>query len=216
MACIWCSMFGCCVTMAALACAGPSWPHTLGFVYLGSWRARGARSQWLASLVAATNPGKSWRSLGLKSPSGYWCVGVSRHIQHSVHWGGGGYADCGGRCLSGSAPSASRVGAGSSPVAVSRRVRPPIDPFEYRWRHALLQVCGATICLLFGGGGGTWIKIDERSNMYTVYGMRRRRRKFFSHDQKMFLKPRFSGALELRGEGGEGVQGGGVPPPLPE
>ena len=53
------------------------------------------------------------------------------------------------------------------------------------------------------------------SNMYTVYGMRRRRRKFFSHDQKMFPKPRFSGALELRGEGGEGVQRGG-PPPLPE
>ena len=58
------------------------------------------------------------------------------------------------------------------------------------------------------------------SNMYTVYGMRRRRRKFFSHDYKMFPKPRFSGALELRGEGGggpgdggEGVQGGGVPPP---
>jgi hypothetical protein len=37
----------------------------------------------------------------------------------------------------------------------------------------------------------------------------------------MFPKPRFSGALELRGEGGrgsrgggEGVQGGGVPPPV--
>ena len=56
--------------------------------------------------------------------------------------------------------------------------------------------------------------------MYTVYGMRRRRPKFFSHDQKMFPKPRFSGALELRGEGGrgsrgggEGVMGGGVPTP---
>ena len=72
--------------------------------------------------------------------------------------GGGAYAVCGGRCLSSSAPGASRVGAsrvgaGSSPGAVSRRVRPPIDPFEYRWRHALLQVCGATMCFLLGGGG---------------------------------------------------------------
>ena len=66
---------------------------------------------------------------------------------------GGAYAVCGGRCLGGSAPSASRVGTGSGPVAVSRRVRPPIDPFEYRWRRALLQVCGATMCFLFGGGG---------------------------------------------------------------
>ena len=49
--------------------------------------------------------------------------------------GGGAYAICGGRCLSGSAPGASHVGADSSPVAVSRRVRPPIDPFEYRWRR---------------------------------------------------------------------------------
>ena len=48
------------------------------------------------------------------------------------------------------------------------------------------------------------------SKMYTVYGMRQRRRKFFSHDLKKFPKPRFSGALELRGEGG-GVRGG--PPP---
>ena len=67
--------------------------------------------------------------------------------------GGGAYADCGGRCLSGSAPGTSRVGAGSSPVAISRRVRPPIDPFEYRWRRALLQVCGATIRFLFGWRG---------------------------------------------------------------
>ena len=51
------------------------------------------------------------------------------------------------------------------------------------------------------------------SNMYTVYGMRRRRRKFFPMTKKKFPKPRFSGALELRGEGGRGVQGGGVPPP---
>ena len=44
--------------------------------------------------------------------------------------------------------------------------------------------------------------------------------KFFPRHQKKFPKPRFSAALELRGEGGrgsrgggEGVQGGGVPPP---
>ena len=154
MACMWCSMYGCCVTMAALACAGPSWPHTLGFVFLGPWRARGARSQRSAGLVAATNPGESWRSSGLKSPNGYWSVGVSGHIQHSVPWGGGGYTVCGGCCLSGSAPGASRVGASSSHVDVSRRARPPIDPFEYRWRYALLQVCAATVCFLFGGPGG--------------------------------------------------------------
>ena len=79
------------------------------------------------------------------------------HIQHSVHWGGGGgYAGCGGRCLSGSALGASSVGAGSIPVAVSRRTRPPIGPFKYRWRRALLQVRGATIRFAFfcGGGGG--------------------------------------------------------------
>ena len=103
-----------CVTMVVLACAGPSWPHPLGFVLPGSWRARDARSQRLAGLVAATNPGKSWRSFGLKSPSGYWCVGVSGtyNIQFT---GGGAYAACGGRCLSGSTPDASRVGAGSCP-----------------------------------------------------------------------------------------------------
>ena len=39
--------------------------------------------------------------------------------------------------------------------------------------------------------------------------------KYFSHDSKMFPKPRFSGALELRGEGGRGSKEEG-PPPLPE
>ena len=45
--------------------------------------------------------------------------------------------------------------------------------------------------------------------------------KFFPRHQKKFPKPRFSAALELRGEGGRGsmggggggVQGGGPPPP---
>ena len=77
--------------------------------------------------------------------------------------GGGAYAVCGSRCLSSSAPGTSRVGAGSSPVAVFGRVRPPIDPFEYRWRHALLQVCGATMCFLFGERGFLGEKIDETS-----------------------------------------------------
>ena len=79
-----------CVTMAMLACAGPSWQHTLGFMFPGSWRARGAISQALAGLVVATNPRKSWRFLGRKSPNGHWSVAVSGHIQHSVHGGGGG------------------------------------------------------------------------------------------------------------------------------
>ena len=77
--------------------------------------------------------------------------------------GGGGKIVCGGRCVSGSAPGASRVGAGSSPVAVSRQARTPIDPFEYRWRRALLQVCGATVCCLFGGRGFLDEKIDKTS-----------------------------------------------------
>ena len=76
---------------------------------------------------------------------------------------GGAYAVCGGCCLSGGAPGASRVGAGSSPVAVRRRVRPPIDPFKYQWRRALLQVCGATMCFLFGEWGFLGVKIDETS-----------------------------------------------------
>ena len=76
---------------------------------------------------------------------------------------GGAYAVCGGRCLSGSAPGGNRVGAGSSPVAVSRRVRRPIDPFEYWWRRALLQVCGATMCFLFEERGFLDEKIDETS-----------------------------------------------------
>ena len=59
---------------------------------------------------------------------------------------------CGSRCPSGGALGASCGGAGSSPVATHRWVRPPIDPFEYRWRRALLQVCGATMCFLFGAG----------------------------------------------------------------
>ena len=67
--------------------------------------------------------------------------------------GGGAYAICGGRCPSGGAPGAGCGGAGSSPVAVRRRVGPPIDPFKYKWRRALLQVCGATMRCLFGVRG---------------------------------------------------------------
>ena len=48
------------------------------------------RDQKLAGLVAVTNPGKSERSIGLKSPVGYWRVGVSGHMQHQAHRGGGG------------------------------------------------------------------------------------------------------------------------------
>ena len=157
------------VTMAVLAC---SLGHTpLASWFPGSWRARGARGQELAGLVAATNLGKSWRSLGLKSPSGYWRVGVRGRIQHSVHWGGGGYAGCEGRCLSGSAYGASRVGAGSIPVAVSRRTRPPIGPFKYRWRRALLQVCGATIRFAFFGGVGGSLK--KRRDLHPICRYRR-------------------------------------------
>ena len=62
-----------------LGCACWRWPLLATHPWLcglpGSWRARGARGQELAGLVAATNPGKSWWSLGLKSPSGYWSVG---------------------------------------------------------------------------------------------------------------------------------------------
>ena len=38
--------------------------------------------------------------------------------------------------------------------------------------------------------------------------------KFFPCHQKKFPKPRFSAALELRGEGGRGSRGEGSPPPL--
>ena len=69
-------------------CACLRWPLLATHPWLcglpRSWRARGATGQELAGLVAATNPGKSWWSIGLKSPSGYWSVGVSRHIQHSI------------------------------------------------------------------------------------------------------------------------------------
>ena len=83
-------------------------------------------------------------------------VGASGHIQHLtlLGGGGGGYAGCGSRCLSGSAPSASMAGAGSIPVVAARWTRPPLDPFEYRWRHALLQVCGAATWFAFFWGGG--------------------------------------------------------------
>ena len=69
MACMWCSMFGSCVTMAVLACAGPSWPHTLGFVFPGSWRARGARSQRLAG--------------GGGGLRGCWSVGIPQYVPQS-------------------------------------------------------------------------------------------------------------------------------------
>ena len=61
-----------------LGCACLRWPllatHPWVCGFPRSWRARGARGQKLAGLVAATNPGKSWRSLGLISPTGYWLV----------------------------------------------------------------------------------------------------------------------------------------------
>ena len=77
--------------------------------------------------------------------------------------GGGAYVICGGRYPSGGAPGAGRCGAGSSPAAVHRQMGPPINLFEYRWRHALLQVCGATMCFLFGARGFLGVKIDETS-----------------------------------------------------
>ena len=70
---------------------------------------------------------------------------------------------CGGRCPSGGALGASPNGAGSSPVAARRWAGPPIDPFEHRWRRALLQVCGPTMCCLFGAGVFLGAKIDETS-----------------------------------------------------
>ena len=122
--------------------AGPIWPHLVG-------RCGGLR---------------------LKNQVGTGPVKVSAHTTHNIQGvynmlfnEGGAYAACGGSCLSGSAPGASRVGAGSSPVAVSRRVRPPIDPFEYQWRRVLLQVCGATMCFRFGERGFLDEKTDKSS-----------------------------------------------------
>ena len=74
-----------------------------------------------------------------------------RGVLLAVQWGGA-YSICGSRCPSGGALGASPGGAGSSPVAAHRWVGPPIDPFEYRWRRAVLQLCGATMCFLFGAG----------------------------------------------------------------
>ena len=44
---------------------------------------------------------------------------------YNIHFiGGGAYADCGGRCLSGSTPGVSRVGAGSRPRLSPRKLHP--------------------------------------------------------------------------------------------
>ena len=73
------------------------------------------------------------------------------------------YSICGGRCPSGGALGASPGSAGSSPVAAHQWAGPPIDPFEYWWRRALLQVCGATIRFLFGAVVFLGAKRDETS-----------------------------------------------------
>ena len=70
-----------------------------------------------------------------------------------------------------SVAAAVRVAAHSAPVLVHQFeshcahpwVGPPNDPFEYRWRRVLLQVCGATMCFLFGAGLFLGAKIDKTS-----------------------------------------------------
>ena len=81
-------------------------------------------------------------------------------VPFAVHWVGV-YSICGGRSASGGALRASLCGAGSSPVAAHRWVGPPIDPFEYRWRRTLLQMCDATMRFLFGAGVFLCAKKDE-------------------------------------------------------
>ena len=131
----------------AATVAGPIWPHLVG--HCGGLR--------------------------LKNPVGTGPVKVSAHTTHNISGGGGfhmpftgggAHAVCGGRCPSGGTPGASHGGAGSRPVAVRRRVRPPIDPFEYRWRRALLQVCGATTCFLFGARG--FLGVKNRRDLHPI------------------------------------------------
>ena len=83
--------------------------------------------------------------------------------------GGGAYGIHGGRYPSGGAPGAGCVGAGSSPVAARRRMGPPIDPLEYRRRYTLLQVCGATMCFLFGAWGILGVKKTDETSTRSRY-----------------------------------------------
>ena len=55
------------------------------------------------------------------------------------------------------------VVAHSIPVVEARRTRPPLDPFEYRWRRALLQVCGTAARFVLRGAK----KTDETSTQST-------------------------------------------------
>ena len=139
---------------SAAIVAGPIWPHLVG----------------------------PCGGLRLKNPVGTGLVKVSAHTTHNIQGGGGTtcrslggtYVIFGGCCPSGGALGAGRGGAGSSPAAVHRRMRPPIDPFEYRWRRALLQVCGATTCFLFGARG--FLGVKKRRDLHPIRRYRRWRR----------------------------------------
>ena len=47
---------------------------------------------------------------------------------------------------------ASLEGASWNPVAADRWAGPTVDPFEYRWRRALLQVCAAMMHFVLESG----------------------------------------------------------------
>ena len=84
--------------------------------------------------------------------------------------GGGAYAICGGCCPSRGAPGAGCGGAGSSPVAVRRRVGPPIDPFEYRWRRADTRVWCHDAVSFWGVG---FLGVKNRRELHPIRRYRR-------------------------------------------